>query len=358
MSGTLGRRDALIGGAAAALLTMVPRAAFSAPPAAKWRMAKPLPAAMGEIVGVTVGTRLYVFSGLNDAAGSVPYGASYRYDAETDGWATLKEMPEPAHHVMATQLDGQIYLFGGFNAPGGRRLVWQPTGSGWRYDPASDTWHATAPLPRPRGAGYAVSFAGKIYVIGGVCSHGDGADHTPIPLGSKGSQTVTGWVDEYDPATNSWRPRADMPTPRNHFFAGEVGGRIYALDGRTGSVFVNNASITDLVEAYDPAANTWALVGRAPTMRGDVNGAVLNGELVVTGGEFHSEQAKMAFWGVEAYSPASETWRTLPHLQIARHGFACAFMGNDLHVVGGSFQSDGMPGVYSPTATHEVLTLA
>lgn len=27
------------------------------------------------------------------------------------------------------------------------------------------------------------------------------------------------------------------------------------------------------------------------------------------------------------------------------------FIGNTLHVVGGSFQSDGMPGVFSPTAT-------
>ena len=92
-------------------------------------------------------------------------------------------------------------------------------------------------------------------------------------------------------------------------------------------------------------------------MRGDVNGAALNGELFITGGEFHSEQAKMTFWGVEAYSPAAETWRTLPHLQVARHGFACGVIGTDFHVVGGSFQSDGMPGVYSPTATHEVLKL-
>lgn len=81
-------------------------------------MAKPMPVAMGEVVGVAVGTCLYVFGGLNDAAGSVPYEASYRYEAETDEWTTLKGMPEPAHHVMATQLDGQIYLFGGVQRPG------------------------------------------------------------------------------------------------------------------------------------------------------------------------------------------------------------------------------------------------
>ena len=39
----------------------------------------------------------------------------------------------------------------------------------------------------------------------------------------------------------------------------------------------------------------------------------------------------------------------LPHMQIARHGFAAAFVGNQLHVVGGSFQSDGMPRVNGAT---------
>jgi hypothetical protein len=44
-------------------------------------------------------------------------------------------------------------------------------------------------------------------------------------------------------------------------------------------------------------------------------------------------------------------------MQIARHGFASAVVGNTLHVMGGSFQSDGMPGIDTPTATHEVFEI-
>ena len=51
-------------------------------------------------------------------------------------------------------------------------------------------------------------------------------------------------------------------------------------------VSVNMASVTDLVEMYDPEKDVWTLVGRALTDRGDVNGAVLGNKLYVTGGEY------------------------------------------------------------------------
>ncbi len=320
----------------------------------KWEMAAPMPQAMGEVVGVAVNTSLFVFGGLNNAGGSLPYGAAFRFDEDSSRWTVLKPMPEPAHHLMATALGGKIYLFGGFVAGGLPKPTWKPSGGAWEYDPATDTYRALAPLPRARGAGYAVTLGDKIYVMGAVAASVDGKTSAPIALGGPLGQTVVGWVDEYDVASNTWRPRATMPTPRNHFMAAEAGGKIYALDGRTGSVFVNQAAITDLVEAYDPARDSWALASRAGVARGDVNGAALDGVIFMTGGESQSDIGKTTYWAFEAYDPRANAWTALPHLQITRHGFAAAFIGNKLHVVGGSFQSDGMPGILSPTATHEV----
>ena len=54
---------------------------------------------------------------------------------------------------------------------------------------------------------------------------------------------------------------------------------------------------------------------------------------------------------------ATGAWTTLPHMQVARHGFAAAIVGNKLHVMGGGFQSDGMPDVDPTTSTHEVIDL-
>lgn len=46
-----------------------------------------------------------------------------------------------------------------------------------------------------------------------------------------------------------------------------------------------------------------------------------------------------------------------PRTQLAHHGFAAGFIGGEFHVAGGGFQSDGMPGVNTKTAVHEVISL-
>jgi N-acetylneuraminic acid mutarotase len=321
----------------------------------QWKMAAPLPKAIGEIEAATVDGKIYVLSGLDNRPGVVaPAGYNWAYDPATNAWSDRKPMPVPAHHIMVTTLD-KIYVFGGFVRPASV-LAWQPIARSWRYDPANDTWKELAPMPTPRGAGAAVQVGGKIYVIGGARSNKPDDPGAAIPLGST-DQLVVGTVEEYDPATDQWRSRAAMPTARNHFFADAVGGRIYAIDGRIGTVFVTKSDVIDLVEAYDPATDRWAYASRAPTTRGDVTGEAHNGLLYIAGGEFQDFERKMTFWSVEVFNPATGAWSTLPHMQVARHGFAAAFVGNALHVMGGGFQSDGMPGVDPTTATHEVIDL-
>ncbi len=199
-----------------------------------------------------------------------------------------------------------------------------------------------------------MAVGGKIYVIGGAHANIPGKAMTE-PLWVGVPQIVVGTVEEYDPATNTWRTRAPMPTGRNHFFAGVVDGKIYAINGRLGTSFVTMSDVTDLVEEYDPATDIWTYKGRSPTRRGDVAGAVYNGKLYVTGGEYEDPRGKVTFWAFEAYDPKTNSWQSLPHMQIARHGFIAGFIDNEFHVAAGSFQSDGMPGIFSQMATHEVF---
>jgi N-acetylneuraminic acid mutarotase len=356
MSVQYSRRNLLIAGAAGGALAafgMGPKPAHAQQ--AKWGFAPALPKAMGELAGVAVGNSMYAMAGLDDAD-HTPYGMVYRYDGAAPAWTTMRQMALPAHHIAVTAMGGKIYVFGGFVRPSAF-IAWQPIANAWEYDPQKDSWRALAPLPRPRGSAQAVAVGGKIYVIGGACSNARDNPAAPILRGSP-AHTVVGYVDEYDAATDSWRPRSPMPTPRNHYLAAEVGGKIYAVNGRIGAVFVTMSDVIDLVEEYDPATDQWTLKGRTPTNRGDVAGGAFNGRIYVTGGEYQDTQRKMSFWAVEAFNPAANTWDALPHLQVARHGCAAAFMGNQLHVVGGSFQSDGMPGSASPTSSHEVFEVA
>src|ERR1700722_11574648 len=80
-----------------------------------WKMAAPLPAAIGEIQAATVQGKIYVLSGLDNAPGPAthtPTGYVWQYDPATDAWTTKKPMPVPAHHVMVDALGDKIYLFG------------------------------------------------------------------------------------------------------------------------------------------------------------------------------------------------------------------------------------------------------
>ncbi|HEY2532298.1 MAG TPA: kelch repeat-containing protein [Xanthobacteraceae bacterium] len=322
----------------------------------QWTMAAPLPKAIGEIVGATVNGKIYVLSGLDNRPGvAAPTGYNWAYDPATNAWSDRKSMPVPAHHIMTATWADKIYVFGGFVRPPSA-VAWQPVANAWVYDPATDSWQALAPMPTPRGAGQAVEVGGTIYVIGGVQSNKPGNPGAPIALGSN-DQIVLGTVEAYNPATNTWQPRAPMPTARNHFFADAVNGKIYAIDGRIGTGFVTKSDVIDLVEEYDPATDHWSYAGRTPTPRGDVTGGEHNGRLYVAGGEFQDLERKMTFWAVEAFNPATGGWRRLPHMQIARHGFAAAVLGSQLHVMGGGFQSDGMPAVDPTTASHEVIEL-
>src|SRR5215831_8543765 len=73
-----------------------------------------------------------------------------------------------------------------------------------RYDIATDTWTAVAPLPSPRSDLAAVNHGGKIFVFGGCNNTGFLSD-----------------VDMYDPETNTWTTGlAPMPTARATFVAG------------------------------------------------------------------------------------------------------------------------------------------
>jgi N-acetylneuraminic acid mutarotase len=319
---------------------------------AKWQMGKPLPQPLGEITSAVIDKTWYVMGGY-DGANVQAQGIVVAYDAAAETWTPKKSMLVPAHHAAAVALGGKIYVFGGFVGRPGTK-AWQPIANALVYDPAADSWKELPPMPTPRGSAQAVVVDGKIFVIGGAHANIPGKPGTE-PLWVGVPQIVVGTVEEYDPATNTWRTRAPMPTGRNHFFAAAVDGKIYAVNGRIGTSFVTMSDVTDIVEEYDPKTDIWRYMGRSPTRRGDVTGGVHNGQIYVIGGEYEEPRGKITFWAFEAYDPKTNSWRSLPHMQIARHGGVASFIGNELHAAGGSFQSDGMPGIFSQMATHEVF---
>ena len=169
---------------------------------------------------------------------------------------------------------------------------------------------------------------GKIYLVCGIVD------------GHRGGHVA--WLDEYDPATDSWRVLPDAPRPRDHFQAVAHDNKLYALAGRTTVAATNPfANTIGEVDVFDFATNEWStLTDTLPTHRAGNATAVLNDEILVLGGESvqlvaHSE--------VEALSPEKGTWRTLDSLSRGRHGTGVVEHAGQLVMASGCGNHGGSP---------------
>src|SRR5690349_17864574 len=317
----------------------------------KWTKLAPFPEPSEELLGASAGGKMYVFAGL--APGWVPKALVYEYEPATDKWTKKKPMAMPSHHVAFTELKGRIYAFGGFVLPQSGPPAWVPIDNAWEYDPAADQWKALAPMPTKRGSPVAAAVGDKIYVIGGaVPGPGQSAVHPARP------HTSVSTVEEYDPAANTWRARAPMPTPRNHAVAGAIGGKIYVASGRVGAAFISGGSSNiGVIEAYDPAIDSWSQgLARMANARSAGAGGVCRGRLYITGGEYQDPGMMATFRSLEAYDPATNSWQMLPPMPVSRHGLAGAVVGSRLHMVSGDVQSAGT-GVHVDTEEHDAYDL-
>jgi N-acetylneuraminic acid mutarotase len=346
----------------AVIATLIVGAAAQAQmPTSPWKKGAPFPEPDEELYGVTVNGKLYVMGGWADGKAR---GANYEYDPATDKWTKRAPMPRPTHHAAMAAANGKIYVMGGFVAPANTAVplgtAWEPIADAWEFNPATDSWKPLAPLPGKRGAATAAEVGGKIYVIGGATTMEGSKD--PF-FTAFGPARVLGTNDVYDPATNKWESRNPMSVPRNHAFGGVVNGKIYVIGGRTGQAFILSATNTDVVEEYNPAANTWSIpMERMPTARSGGASGTDGRRIYVAGGEVTTTELVGAFRAIEAYDPATNSWMTLPSMPMPRHGVAGAVIGNRFHLVSGMIQSAGAltfldPTLSTHTAAHDILEL-
>jgi len=317
-----------------------------------WATLAPFPDPSEEVLGATAGGKLYVFCGLGP--NWTPKALVYEFDPAANTWTKKKPMALPSHHVAFVSLNDKIYAFGGFTLPDSGPPAWRPLDNAWEYDPAADSWKALAPMPTKRGAAGAAVLNGKIYVTGGAASL-PGITESGIHPARPHHALDT--VEEYDPATNTWRARKPLLVARNHHAVAAVGDRLYAIGGRIGAAFISRGSNNiDLVEMYDPPADTWVGRERMPTARSAIGAGVYNGRILVPGGEMQDRRLLAAFRAVEAYDPALDRWQILPSMPHPRHGLAVGVVGDRFYTVSGDAQSAGN-GAHTAVPFNEALQL-
>ena len=142
---------------------------------------------------------------------------------------------------------------------------------------------------------------------------------------------VTPAVEEYDPATDTWTYKADLPTARLGLATGAIEGTIFAIGGVAGDL---TAPALQTVEAYNPATDAWTQKTDMPTARGYFSTSVLNGKIYAVGGTPSNWKGNIST--VEEYDPVTDTWTKGPNMPTARAMPSSGVVDNKIYVIGGT----------------------
>ena len=177
---------------------------------------------VGELAG-----KMYVLGGYAD--GDVAQPLNEEYDPVRDMWRERAKLPQGANHIAVVGLGSKLYAIGGFVEQN-----YQATTQVWTYDPATNTWAAVAPLPQPLGSMAVAAVDGVIHAIGGATGTTNDNRHT----------VAVHYI--YDPKTNRWSESIPLPFPREHFNLIALGGKLYAIGGRMENFSQNLQTIFSL----------------------------------------------------------------------------------------------------------------
>ena len=130
---------------------------------------------------------------------------------------------------------GRRYPFAGFERPTSR---------------PPPVWRQLAAAPFPRYEAASAVLGGRLYVFGGFLNWPDG--------------DATASVDLYDPGTNSWSRRREMPRPITHRQAAVNGDTAWFAGGFVGK---SPGPATDEVWAYSAATDHWVEAPKLPSPR-------------------------------------------------------------------------------------------
>lgn len=264
-----------------------------------WATATTGPAARYRAGAASDGTNVYIFGGGDGVGGYL--ADVWKWNAATETWTQLADMPTGKQNIQGTYLNGRIYVPGGYN---GAHITENAI-----YDIATNSWTTGAPLPVAH-TGATAAYAGKIYDFGGNTANTrldiydpetntwtQGADFpTSITygraitigdyiyyVGGIASNVTTSDVWRYDPVADSYLQMASLQTPRTSEELMAIGNRIYAVNGGD-STFFDGIPLAETVEIYDIATDTWTYGEPTLTTTAASSGGMAGGKLMIMGG--------------------------------------------------------------------------
>jgi len=200
-------------------------------------------------------------------------------------------------------------LDGKIFVPGGRLTSGELTNALEVYDPQSDTWERKADLPYPVSA-YALGVGGgSLYLFGGW----------------DGNQVLDS-VLRYDPRADAWTKAGSLPGAREAMASALVGDTFYVFGGTNGRKALDSVWSTALVGEL-----TWRVEGKTPFKCARCSGAALN--------DFIFAVSDNTIW---QFNPKDGSWLSDAGMPVKnpRTDQSLAGYGNALFILGGK-DADG-----------------
>ena len=240
--------------------------------------------------------------------------------AADDKWERKENMPESSRCcAAAATIDGKVYFIGGIEV---NRAPHIPNPGDMTldrvqaYDPATDTWAQKRDMPTTRARMAAVTFDGMIYVFGGSERRGG---------------KVLDAVEVFNPEAGergAWKKLAKLPKALAATSAAVVGDKIYVIGGWDRGA---QKEVYGTVFEYDPKEDKFKEKRDMPTPRGGLGAATFQGKIYAIGGWNFEEVLRT----VEVYDPATDTWEEKKQMPVSRALFGITALSGRIFAIGG-----------------------
>lgn len=286
-----------------------------------WTTLEPMPTAETGLGAAVVKSKIYV----------VKKEINYEYDPDADTWTPRTRMPTPRSGFGVAVCQDKIYCIGGYTSG------WE-TGINEVYDPSTDTWETRTSMPTSRTQVVANEVDGKIYVMAGYTF-----PHPSFP-------TLCNKTEVYDPTTDSWTEKAQMPNYQGIAMSDDVSA---VVDNK---IYVFGCSQREFntlfTQIYDPETDTWSSGTIMPTEIYHASGAATTGEFAPKRIHIMGETEH------QIYDPETDSWSNGTSMPTPRRSLGLAVINDTLFAIGGSVGDPlgSPPSMSEPTNTNEQYT--
>lgn len=293
-----------------------------------WELITDIPTKREDFSTAVVDGRIYLIGGTLIENRKGPFGMSLVeiYDPENDSWGKGADMPTARAKPTTAVIDGRIYVMGGYSGIDGHGENFKILKTVEVYDPLTDTWEGKKDMSIRRilfGVGVV---AGKIYTVGGYVHPADTEPGAPKRIDL---------VEAYDPATDMWIERANMPTKRAALGVEVVNDHIYAIGGRGWPPVGNRGGpFLTVIEEYDPKTNRWRKEKDMPDVRLSFSTAVVGNAIYLIGGFVWQGRYTENVMTVDVYNPVTDKWSNIPSMPRSLNPWGTEIVNGTIYVFG------------------------